>query len=143
MAESSFEAELARTGKLVYTNVGDSMMPLIREKRDLLILEPPQGRLHRLDIPLYKRESGQYVLHRVLKVRKTDYMLCGDNRWQRESGITDEHIIGVLKGLVRDGKTISVKDWRLRLYAHIWCDLFWVRACVLRVKYFRKGRWKR
>ena len=64
---STFEEEIERTGKLVYTNVGDSMMPLIKQGRDLLIIEKPDGRLKRYDIPLYKRDSGQYVLQRVLK----------------------------------------------------------------------------
>ena len=44
--KSTFEEELERTGKLIYTNVGDSMMPLIRQDRDLLIIEKkPEGRL--------------------------------------------------------------------------------------------------
>lgn len=57
------------------------MMPLLREYNDLLIIEKVNGRLKKYDIPLYKRSSGQYVLHRVLRVRKTDYVICGDNRW--------------------------------------------------------------
>ena len=45
MTNSSFEEQLARTGKLIYTNKGDSMMPLIKQDRDLLIIEPVHGRL--------------------------------------------------------------------------------------------------
>ena len=132
MNKSSFEEVLARDGRLVYSNVGDSMMPLIKQGRDLLVIEPPCGRLHRLDIPLYRRDSGQYVLHRVIKVRREDYVICGDNRWSRECGITDRHIIGVLTAVIRDGREIPVTDWRFRLYAHLWCDLFPVRAMILR-----------
>ncbi len=140
MHKSTFETELETRGKLIYTNVGDSMMPLIREGRDLLILEKPEGRLKKYDVPLYKRDSGQYVLHRILKVRREDYVICGDNRWQREYGITDRHIIGVLTGIVRDGQEIPVTDWRIRLYVHLWCDFFYVRAFLLRVKFFWKRR---
>ncbi len=57
------------------------MMPLLREYNDLLIIEKVNGRLKKYDIPLYKRSLGQYVLHQVLRVRKTDYVICGDNRW--------------------------------------------------------------
>ena len=127
--KSTFEEELERTGKLVYTNVGDSMMPLIRQDKDLLIIEKkPEGRLKKYDVPLYKRDSGQYVLHRILKVRDQDYVICGDNRWRREYGITDRHIIGVLTGIVRDGKTVSVNDKGYRLYVHLWCGLYYLRA---------------
>ncbi len=134
MGNSTFEEEIQRTGRLVYTNVGDSMMPLIRQHKDLMIIESPKGRCRKYDVPLYKRDNGQYVLHRILKVRKEDYVICGDHRWQREYGITDRHIIGVLSAVVRDGKTIAVTDWRYRLYTHLWCDLFAVRASILYLK---------
>ena len=133
-SKSTFEEELNQHGKLVYTNVGDSMMPLLREHRDLVIIERPKGRLKKYDVPLYKRDSGQYVLHRILKVRKNDYVICGDNRYQREYGITDRHIIGVLTGVVRDGVTYSTSDWRYRIYLHLWCDFFYLRAMILWMK---------
>ena len=95
-----FEDVIERDGRLVYTNVGDSMRPLIRQDRDILIIEKPHGRLKKYDVPLYKRDSGQYVLHRVLKVRENDYVICGDNRYCKEYGITDRHIIGVLTAVV-------------------------------------------
>ena len=38
MANSTFEGQLAQNGKLIYTNRGDSMMPLIKQDRDLLII---------------------------------------------------------------------------------------------------------
>lgn len=140
MSKSTFEEEIRRKGKLVYTNVGDSMEPLIKQGRDLLIISAVNGRLKKYDVPLYKRDSGQYVLHRILKVRTDDYVICGDNRWQREYGITDRHIIGVLTGIVRDGKEISVTDKKYRLYVHLWCDFFYVRAFILMVKHYIK-RW--
>lgn len=87
--------------------------------------------MNKYDVPLYRRDSGQYVLHRILKVRKNDYVLCGDNRWRREIGITDRHIIGVLTAVIRDGQKLPVTDQRYRLYVHLWCDLFYLRAAVL------------
>ena len=140
MSKSTFEEEIRRKGKLVYTNVGDSMEPLIRQGRDILIISAVSGRLKKYDVPLYKRDSGQYVLHRMMKVRADEYVICGDNRWQREYGISDRHIIGVLSGIVRDGKEISVNDKRYRLYVHLWCDFFYVRAFILMVKHYIK-RW--
>lgn len=129
-----FEDMIERDGRLIYTNVGDSMRPLIRQDRDLLIIEKPQGRLNKYDVPLYKRDNGQYVLHRVLKVRPDDYVICGDNRYSKEYGITDSHIIGVLTAVVRDGKEIPITDWRYKVYVHLWCDLFPIRAVILKFK---------
>ena len=58
MNKSTFEEEIAKNGRLIYTNVGDSMMPLLREKRDLLIIEKAGGRLKKYDVPLYRRAGG-------------------------------------------------------------------------------------
>ena len=118
MRKSTFEEEIAHNGFLLYRNVGDSMLPLIRQGKDLLLIaRKPQGRLNKYDVPLYRRDSGQYVLHRILKVR--------------EIGITDRHIIGVLTAVIRDGQKLPVTDQRYRLYVHLWCDLFYLRAAVL------------
>ena len=43
---------------------GDSMYPIIRG-RDLLIIEAVKEPLRVGDVPLYKRDSGQYVLRRL------------------------------------------------------------------------------
>lgn len=134
MEKQTFEQVLARDGRLVYTNKGDSMMPLIKEGRDLVVIVPPCGRLKKYDVPLYKRDNGKYVLHRVLKVRGDGYVICGDNRWRREYGITDRHVIGVLSAVVRNGRTIRTTDLRYRLYVHLWCDFFYVRAAVFGVR---------
>lgn len=131
MAKSTFEEQLAKSGKLIYTNKGDSMMPLIKQDRDLLVIAPVHGRLKKYDVPLYKRDSGQYVLHRILKVRDNDYVICGDNRWSKEYGVTDRHIIGVLTAVIRNGREVSVNSRKYRLYVHLWCDLFPGRAFVL------------
>ena len=114
---STFEEEIERTGKLVYTNVGDSMMPLIKQGRDLLIIEKPDGRLKRYDIPLYKRDSGQYVLHRVIEVREKDYVILGDNCIAKETGITDADIIGVMTEFYRDGKKHTTDELPYRIYS--------------------------
>lgn len=142
MNNSTFEDEIKRTGRIIYTNVGDSMMPLIKQGRDVLVISVVNGRLKRYDIPLYKRDSGQYVLHRILKVCKNDYVICGDNRCNKEYGITDRHIIGVLSDIIRDGREIPVTDIKCRIYAHLWCDLFPVRVLIIRIRQIFKRRLK-
>ena len=142
MNKSSFEEEIKKSGRIIYTNVGDSMMPYIKQGRDVLVISEVNGRLNKYDVPLYKRDSSQYVLHRILKVRENDYVICGDNRWNKEYGITDRHIIGILTGVIRDGQEIPVTSRKYRIYVHLWCDLFPVRAFILRVCQFVKRRLK-
>ncbi len=109
------------------------MWPLLHEGRDLMVIDKkPDGRMKKYDAILYKRPSGKYIMHRILKVRKDDYVLCGDNQWQREFGVKDEWILGVLSAVIRKGKRVPVTSWKYQLYVHIWCDLYWIRAFILR-----------
>lgn len=136
---------------MVYTNVGTSMMPLLRERRDLLIIGPkPEGRLRMWDVPLYKRDNGQYIMHRVLWVRRDDYLICGDNQWHIERGIQDRHIIGVLEAVQRDGRVLPVRSTpeyphvplKYRLYVALWCLGFPVRCPLLFLtQSWQRARW--
>ena len=54
------------------------------------------------------------------------------NRWKKEYGISDRHIIGILTEIIRDGKSVSVKDRKYLAYVHLWCDFFPVRAFIIR-----------
>lgn len=130
----TFEQELDETGWLVFQNAGTSMMPLLRQNRDVFVIRKKGGeRCKKYDAVLYKR-GGRYVLHRVLAVRERDYVICGDNCFQKEYGITDADILGTMTEVVRDGKSIPVTDRRYLCYVHLWCDFFWIRAALLRLR---------
>ena len=124
-----FEDVISEQGKLVYTNVGDSMYPFIKP-RDLLVIEKINSPLKKYDVPLYKRDSGQYVLHRIVKIKNGEYYICGDNRAHLERGIEDRHIIGLLTEIVRDGKTVSVYSSKYRFYT----SLLPFRRFIIRLK---------
>ena len=124
-----FENIINEQGQLVYTNVGDSMYPLIKP-RDLLVIKKVTAPLKKNDIPLYKRDSGQYVLHRIVKIKNGEYFICGDNRAFIERGITDRHIIGVLTDIVREGRTIPVNSPEFKSYV----KLLPLRRSIIRIK---------
>ena len=124
---SSFEEELERSGTLVFTNRGRSMLPLLRENRDLMVIEKKgPERCKKYDAVLFKR-GDRYVMHRILQVREQDYYIVGDNCRKGEY-VRDEQILGVLKQVVRDGKTIDVEDPAYQRYVHLWCDWFPLRS---------------
>ena len=124
-----FEDIINGQGQLVYSNVGDSMYPLIKP-RDLLVIKKVTRPLKKNDIPLYKRDSGQYVLHRIVKIKNGEYFICGDNRSHIERGIFDRHIIGVLTDIVRDGRTIPVNSNEFKSYV----KLLPLRRSIIRIK---------
>ena len=91
MNKSTYEAELERTGQLIYTTVGTSMRPFIRSQEDLVVIQRrPDTRYGKWDAVLYRRDSGQYVLHRIVKVgpRATPCAATTGPIWSTGSGMT-------------------------------------------------------
>ena len=141
VTRSSFEEELERSGRLVYTNVGVSMLPLLREGRDVMVIEKADpSRLRRYDAVLFRRPGvrgrGAYVMHRILRVnRDGTYWIVGDNC---DSGETVEqgNILGVLTSVKRGKKTVRVTDSGYKLYVLLWCAPYPLRFAILRSKRF-------
>ena len=132
----TFEDVLEKDGVLVYTNKGYSMMPLLRQRRDIIeIRKKEPGRCKKYDVVLYKR-GDKYILHRILKVLPEGYIIAGDHNTFLEKDITDDMILGVMTRVVRDGKTISVDDFWYKAYVHLWCDVYPVRMGLLKAKRF-------
>lgn len=129
----SFEEMLRQDGYIVYTNVGCSMLPLLRERRDIIeIRSKPETRCRKYDVVLYKR-GNQYILHRVLKVLPEGYLIAGDHNTFVERDVTDAMILGVMTRVIRGGKSIRPEDWRYRLYVRLWCAPWRLRMTLLKV----------
>ena len=132
----TFEEMLDEKGFLIYTNVGYSMMPLLRQKRDVIEIQKNENeRCKKYDVVLYKR-GDKYILHRILKVLPNGYIIAGDHNTFLERDVTDDMILGVMTRVVRDGKAISVDDFWYKAYVHLWCDVYPVRMGILKVKAF-------
>lgn len=127
------EDVIAAEGMFVSTSVGTSMLPLIRDRRDTIIVTPPSGRLRKYDVALYRR-GDRYILHRVVEVLPKGYVICGDNCLAREYDITDANVIGVLSGLYRGDKQVDLGGIGHRTYARAWVLLYPARALWKRVR---------
>ena len=113
----SFAEYLQEYETLTYTNVGTSMLPLLRQGKDLFTVRRKGAERCRVgDVVLYRRPPDRYVLHRIVEVRPEDYVILGDNCITKEYGIRDDDIIGVMTGFVRDGKEHSTDEPGYRLY---------------------------
>jgi hypothetical protein len=116
-----YEEYLEQNGSMTYSNVGVSMMPLLKQGRDLFTVKKKgKQRCKKYDVVLYRRPPSHYVLHRVIKVRAHDYVILGDNCMAREYGIRDEDILAVMVSFVRNGREHSVEESACRLYTFIW-----------------------
>lgn len=132
----TFEEMLDKDGFFVYTNVGYSMMPLLRQKRDIIEIKKKEyGRNKKYDVVLYKM-GNKYVLHRILKVLTDRYVVAGDHNTFLDPPVTDDMILGVMTRVIRDGKSITPENFWYKVYVHLWCDFYPVRVFLLKAKAF-------
>lgn len=131
----TFSQVLKETGRLIYTTRGVSMRPLLRQGKDVVVIETPKEHCKKYDTVLFLRKNGQYVLHRILKIDGDQYWIVGDNCLGGEM-VSEQQIIGVMTSLKRGGRSVKLTDWRYRLYVRLWCAPYRLRFFVLRVKWF-------
>lgn len=132
----SFEEVIQSQGYIVYTCIGYSMLPLLRQREDIVEVKAKgPERCKKYDVVLYKR-GDKYILHRVLKVLPEGYIIAGDHNTFLEKDVTDDMLLGVMTRVVRDGKTITPDDFWYKAYVHLWCDVYPVRMGILKVKAF-------
>lgn len=108
------EEVLAAEGKYVGPTVGVSMLPMLKTRRDSVIIRQKDGRLKKWDVALYKRGDA-YILHRVLEVTPTGYIIRGDNCYEDEI-VPEEAILGVLTEFYRKDKHIACTDEKYLRY---------------------------
>ena len=113
---------------------GTSMLPLLREGRDTVILEEPKGKPGVMDVVLYRREDGDYVLHRVVSVSGDRYTMCGDNQHRVERGIAREQIIAVMTSYYRGEKEKSVCSFAYKFYCAWRVFLRRAKNLIFRIK---------
>lgn len=112
---------------------GTSMLPLLRWGRDSVVISPAVG-VEIGDIIFYRRDNGQFVLHRIIGSDEKGYILCGDNQWVKEHGICDRHIIGKVSSITRKGKAFDINSKGYRFYCRLWKLLFPVRKPIVLVR---------
>ncbi len=130
LIEDSFRQGLTVTLPIT----GNSMRPLFSHKRDSVVLSAcdPHS-LKRGDVPLYQRDNGQYVLHRIVRVDEDSYTLTGDAQWELEVGLPKENVLAVMTAFIRKGKAIDCHTFGYRVYVTVWMRLRPLRPMIVGV----------
>lgn len=113
----SYEEILKKQGTLLFTPGGNSMQPLLSHHKNPVVLVPVNGKLKKGDVPFYKRPNGQYVLHRIVRVRQNSYDCSGDNQSAIETGVTDDMILAKMAGFYQGDTYISADEPWVKRYA--------------------------
>ena len=114
-----FREQLAAGKSVQFSPKGISMLPMLRQEKDSVVLSPVPSHLKKYDLPLYRRDDGRYVLHRVVGVGQT-YTCMGDNQFEEETGLRHDQMIGLVTAFYRGNRRITVTDPIYWIYCRIW-----------------------
>lgn len=114
-----FRERLSAGQTVRFSPRGISMLPMLRQGIDDVVLSPLPAKLKKYDLPLYQRDDGHFVLHRIVRVGET-YTCIGDNQFELEPGLRHDQMIAVVTAFYRDGKYHSVTEPGYRIYCRVW-----------------------
>lgn len=117
--------ETLAAGKTVrFSPRGISMLPMLRQGIDSVVLSPLPEKLKKYDLPLYQRDDGHYVLHRIVDVGET-YTCIGDNQFDYEHGLRHDQMIALVTTFTHGDRQIPVTNLGYRVYSRLW---HWTRS---------------
>ena len=112
---------------------GSSMAPFLINARDYVYFRKPDRELKKGDIVFFQRDSGQYVMHRICRVKEDGYYLVGDGQTQVEGPIRRDQIFGLIYCVRRKGRKIQPGDFWWEFFAHVWIVFRPVRPVLTRL----------
>ena len=110
---------------------GFSMYPLLRGGSDEVLLSKPEN-LKVLDVVFFKRDNGQYVLHRIIRKNGDILTIAGDNETKPEYPVYISDCIGKMTAFIRSGKLYSADKLSYRLYSRFWKLIFPFRRILVK-----------
>ena len=137
---NNIERSIKELGYAVVPITGTSMLPLLKEGRDLVELEPcSQERLKKGNVVLYKKNDGTLVLHRIIKTENGEFFtVLGDHQFKNAERVNKNQIIAVACGFFIKGRYVNEKTRWYRLYKKIWLCNLNVRRIILAVLSLKK-----
>ena len=127
----SIQEVLERNGVWISTTAGTSMWPMLRDRRDTIVVRPVEGRLRPYDVALYRRGDA-YILHRVIKATADGYRIIGDNCMAYEE-VPKSAILGRLDEFWRSERHCDPRGHAWLLYACVWHALLPMRKDLRRI----------
>ncbi len=106
------EETLSRGQAVAIPVTGVSMRPTLDPGDTVTVAALGDQPIERGDILLYRRDSGQFVLHRVVKVSRRYITFCGDGHIKNETHIPLSHVIGRVVSYCKNDTQYSLEDIR-------------------------------
>ena len=124
--------QLEQGGHASLVVTGVSMLPMLRNRKDIVFLIPPAAPKVG-DVIFYRRSNGKYVLHRIIALQGKDFFCCGDNQSEREF-VSRRQVIAVVDEFIRKGKRYTRDVLWYRIYVALWVKLFFMRPIYIKLR---------
>lgn len=130
---SPLEREIASGKPTVTITVGDSMEPLLYNRSTRVVIVKADRELEKNELPMYKRPSGQFVMHRIINFDTDFYYTRGDNRIGLEK-VPKEWVQGVVTEVYRKDKHFAVNNKWYRTYVASWNLIYPLRWFIYKLR---------
>ena len=148
--KSNYRTELNKFGVIAFVPGGNSMWPILKNRKQSVVVTLKTERLKKYDVALYSRENDVFVLHRVMEVTPDGYIMCGDSQFTIEK-VLEESVFGVMKGFYQGEKYVECTDKKYVERVNKWYKrkklrklrlkrfYFWQRVKCKLKRIFKKG----
>ncbi len=110
---------------------GNSMSPFLMHGRDVIYFKKPEKKLRPGDMVFFQRKTGQYVMHRLYKIKKDGYYFIGDGQTEIEGPLPEAQIFAIISKVKRKNKVIDHKSFWWFFFSHIWLHLIPFRPFLI------------
>ena len=125
--------ELIEEGREVSMLIaGSSMSPFLIHERDMIYFKKPDRELKKGDMVFFQRRSGQFIMHRIWKVRPEGYYIVGDAQTQIEGPVERDQIFARITKVRRKGKWLEPGDFCWEFFEHVWLHMIPLRHVLMR-----------
>lgn len=127
------ETELSEGKSVKIRLKGNSMFPLLRNGRDIVVVEKCQvDFLKPMDVVLF-RYKGSHVLHRIIRKDGNYLQIQGDGSFAIEQCTINDVVGKVVKVIRSSGSITSVDSWRWTFPSRLWRFSETLRVLLLKL----------
>lgn len=122
IAHENLAQALREQGFVVTPIKGTSMLPLLRQEKDTVVVVPAEpSQVEPMDVVLFHdRQRDRYVLHRLIAKDADTLTTLGDNCTSCER-FPREWLLGRLSSVYRGERELPLDSPAYRAYVTLWC----------------------
>ena len=111
---------------------GSSMSPFLAHRRDTVYLSRVRRPLKKGDMILFRRDCGDYILHRILRAENGIYTLIGDAQNWTEP-VRQDQVLALVTAVRRKDRLLRAGDFWWVFFEKIWLRMIPLRHPIMKL----------